>query len=72
MFYLAEAATTATAFDFMDIIMLLFTVLIAIGLVRLIKQPKRNYFGIAFTTLALAVFLFANVIMVFKSWLGLF
>ena len=71
MFLAEAAAATATIskFDPFDIVMLLFTILIFIGWVRLLMaRPKKNVFAIGFTTVALAVFLFANYVMVFKVW----
>jgi hypothetical protein len=70
--YLAEAATSTLAkFDPMDIMMLLFTVVIFIGWVRLLTaRPKKNVFAIGFATVSLAVFLFANYVMIFKVWLA--
>ncbi len=70
--YLAEAATSTLAkFDPMDILMLLFTVVIFIGWVRLLMaRPKKNVFAIGFATVSLAVFLFANYVMIFKVWLA--
>ncbi|MFC5650494.1 hypothetical protein ACFPYJ_15465 [Paenibacillus solisilvae] len=70
--YLAEAAAaTLTKFDPMDILMLLFTVVIFIGWVRLLMaRPKKNVFAIGFATVSLAVFLFANYVMIFKVWLA--
>jgi hypothetical protein len=70
--FLAENASTAISkFDPMDIMMLLFTVVIFIGWIRLIMaRPKRSTFAIGFTTVALLVFLFANYVMIFKVWLA--
>ncbi|AZN38470.1 hypothetical protein [Paenibacillus albus] len=70
MFLAEQAANTLTKFDPMDIMMLLFTIVIFIGLVRLIMaRPKKNVFAIGFTAVSLAVFLFANYVMIFKVWL---
>jgi hypothetical protein len=72
--FLAEAAAAASGvkkFDPFDIVMLLFTILIFIGWVRLLMaRPKKNLFAIGFTTVALGVFLFANYVMIFEIWLG--
>ncbi|REE84536.1 hypothetical protein A8990_11471 [Paenibacillus taihuensis] len=66
-----QAANTLSKFDPMDIMMLLFTIVIFIGWVRLIMaRPKKNVFAIGFTTVALAVFLFANYVMIFKVWIS--
>ncbi|WP_274654123.1 hypothetical protein [Paenibacillus humicola] len=67
----APAAAPISKFDPFDIVMLLFTILIFIGWVRLLMaRPKKNKFAIGFATLALAVFLFANYVMIFKVWLS--
>ncbi|WP_219834368.1 hypothetical protein [Paenibacillus sp. R14(2021)] len=70
--FLAENASTALAkFDPMDIMMLLFTIVIFIGWIRLIMaRPKKSPFAIGFTTVALLVFAFANYVMIFKVWLA--
>jgi len=67
--YLAEQVTENTStFQGFDIFMLLFTILIAIGLVRLLLQrPRKNYFAIGFTTIALLIFLVADVKMI-SGW----
>ena len=65
-----EAATGETSFFAFDIIMILFTIVIAIGLIRLLKAPKRNLFAIGFTGFCLAVFLVADLLMVL-NWLGI-
>jgi len=70
MFLAAEEAAKS-AFEPFDIMMLLFTIVIFIGWVRLLMaRPKKNIFAIGFTTVSLGVFLFANYIMIFKVWLG--
>ncbi|SFT25772.1 hypothetical protein [Paenibacillus sp. BC26] len=68
--FLAEKVATIAKFDPMDIMMLLFTIVIFIGWVRLLMaRPKKNVFAIGFTTVSLLVFLFANYVMIFKVWL---
>ncbi|TYP75769.1 DUF2759 family protein [Paenibacillus methanolicus] len=72
MFYLAEeaaaeAATSTSLFDPYDIVMILFTIVILIGLFRLVKQRNKNYFAIGFTLVAAAVFLFSDFVM-FQGW----
>lgn len=64
--FLSEATTNFTGFD---IFMIVFTVLIAIGLVRLLKFKPLNKFAIGFTAIALAVFLYSDYLMVL-NWLG--
>lgn len=67
--YLSEQAEAATStFQGFDIFMLLFTILIAIGLVRLLLQrPRKNLFAIGFTVVALIIFLVADVKMI-SGW----
>ncbi|QHW32633.1 hypothetical protein GZH47_18630 [Paenibacillus rhizovicinus] len=70
--FLAETASTGLAkFDPMDIMMLLFTIVIFIGWIRLLTaKPKKDLFAIGFTTVSLLVFLFANYVMIFKVWIS--
>jgi hypothetical protein len=70
--YLAAAAATATTSNFntFDIFMLLFTIVIAIGLVRLVGQHKKNIFAIGWSAVCLLVFLVIDYIMIFKVWMG--
>jgi len=75
MFFLAaDAAATTSAikkFDPFDIMMLVFTIVLLIGLVRLWKaRSKKNLFAIAFTAVSTLVFLFADYVMIFKVWLA--
>ena len=67
MFLAEQAGEAASKFHPFDIFMLVFTILIAIGLVRLLMQkPRKNYFAIGFTIIALGVFLFADYLIVNK------
>lgn len=66
---LAEAAGEATKFNGFDIFVILFTIVILIGLVRLIKAPKKNLFAIGFTIVSLLVFLLTDYAMI-KNWLS--
>ncbi|MBB3114218.1 hypothetical protein FHS18_006337 [Paenibacillus phyllosphaerae] len=74
MFFLAEEAAQAAAststFDPFDIVMVLFTIIVLIGLVRVLKARNKNYFAIGFALVAAAVFLFSDYVMVFEGWLG--
>jgi hypothetical protein len=69
LMFLAEKTTeAASAFEIFDIFMVIFTILIAAGLVRLLLQrPRKNVFAIGFGTVALLVFLIADVKMV-SGW----
>ncbi|MCM3701124.1 DUF2759 family protein [Paenibacillus macerans] len=67
---LAAAGETTTTFNGFDIFMILFTVIILIGVVRLFKErPKKNLFAIGFGIISLLVFLVSDAIMI-KSWFG--
>ncbi|GIP42118.1 hypothetical protein J45TS6_05770 [Paenibacillus sp. J45TS6] len=66
---LAEAASATTKFNGFDIFVILFTIIIFIGLVRLVKAPKKNLFAIGFTIVSLLVFLITDYAMI-KNWLS--
>jgi hypothetical protein len=71
MLFLAEEAAKTSTIDPFDWFMLAFTVIIAIGFVRLIMaRPRKNLFAIGFTTVALILFLFIDYVMIFKVWLA--
>jgi len=62
----AEAASGST-FTYFDIFMLAITLVILIGLVRLVINPRKNYFAIGFAFVSFAVFVFMDVVMI-KGW----
>lgn len=64
--FLSEATTSN--FSGFDIFMIVLTVLIAIGFVRLLRAKPQNKFAIGFAGIALAVFLFSDYLMVL-NWL---
>lgn len=68
MFLAEEAAQTASRFNTFDIFNILFTIIIAIGLLRLLAAPKKNKFAIAFAAVSLLVFAIVDVIMI-KFWI---
>ncbi|GKU76769.1 hypothetical protein [Paenibacillus sp. L3-i20] len=71
MFLAEEAAKAASVIDPFDWFMLAFTVIIAIGFVRLITaRPRKNVFAIGFTAVSLGLFLFIDYVMIFKVWLA--
>lgn len=71
MFLAEEAAKEASKIATFDWFMLAFTVLIAIGLVRLLSaRPKKNIFAIGFTAVSLGLFLLIDFIMITKVWLA--
>lgn len=71
MFWAAEAAEeTTSVFTGFDVFVILFTIVIFIGIVRLVKAPKKNLFAIGFSTVALLVFLVMDVVMVL-NWMGM-
>lgn len=70
MFLAEEAAAQAAGnFSFFDLFMIGFTILIAIGVVRLAKEEKKNKFALGFATLCLLAFLGIDFLMVL-SWMG--
>lgn len=67
---LSEAATASTSnFNAFDIFVLLFTVIILIGLIRLLRAPKKNVFAIGFAVVSLLVFLMTDYAMI-TGWFG--
>ncbi|WP_248929470.1 hypothetical protein [Paenibacillus hamazuiensis] len=64
MFLAAEAAATASNFNGFDVFVILFTIVIAIGVIRLLAASKKNPFAIGFGLVSLATFLFMDVVMV--------
>ncbi|RXZ79138.1 hypothetical protein EBB07_23960 [Paenibacillaceae bacterium] len=67
--FLAEEAAAIGTFNGFDIFMLVFTVLIFIGLVRLLMvRPRKNYFAIGFAGVSLVLFLAIDYIMIVKIW----
>ncbi|WP_217597089.1 hypothetical protein [Cohnella sp. GbtcB17] len=68
MFLAENAAESASTFAVFDIFMVVITVLIVAGLVRLLRQRQnKNIFAIGFTVVSLIVFLIADVKMV-SGW----
>lgn len=69
MFLAQAAAEPSTTFTTFDIFMVLFTILIAAGLIRLLMhRPRKNIFAIGFATVALLVFLAADFKMISGWW----
>lgn len=64
-----EVAEEAPRFFGFDVFMILFTIVIAIGLFRLVRARKKNLFAIGFTTICLLIFLATDALMV-MNWLG--
>jgi len=63
---LAEAA--ASNFQPFDVFMIIFTLLIAAGLIRLLmERPRKNRFAIGFAAVALLVFLYTDYVMI-SGW----
>lgn len=65
----AEATQKVSHFKAWDVFMILFTIVIAIGLFRLLKERPMNKFAIGFTVVSLGTFLFLDALMV-VNWLG--
>jgi hypothetical protein len=67
LMFLAESADASTYTPF-DIFMVVFTVLIAVGLIRLLlHRPRKNLFAIGFAAVCLIVFLIADAKMI-SGW----
>lgn len=66
--FLAEEAVEATkGYEPFDYFMLVLTVIIAIGFVRLLMaRPRKNVFAIGFTAVTLGLFLFIDYLMLFE------
>lgn len=71
MFFAASNGEEAVkqAFQYWDLFMFAFTILIAWGLYRLLKYDRDNKVGIGFSAVALLLFLFLDV-MVVANWMG--
>ncbi|TBL73043.1 hypothetical protein [Paenibacillus thalictri] len=65
--FLAEGAAAASNFNGFDVFVILFTIIIAIGVIRLFAAKKRNPFAIGFGLVSLVVFLVMDVVM-FMHW----
>jgi hypothetical protein len=65
--FLAEAAVSK--FAGFDVFMIVFTVLILIGLIRLLRVKPLNKFAVGFAGVSLLVFVTADILMV-QHWLG--
>jgi len=68
MFLAEEAAQAASKFTGFDPFVILFTIIIAIGVVRLLTAPKKNLFAIGFGSVSLIVFLIMDAVMVL-NWM---
>lgn len=68
MLFLATEETVR--FFMFDIFMVLFTILIALGVYRLMKEPKKNKFALGFAGTSLIIFLIADLLMVL-NWMGM-
>ncbi|MFE5324079.1 hypothetical protein ACFQ88_35915 [Paenibacillus sp. NPDC056579] len=66
--FLAEGAAQASKFTGFDPFVILFTIIILIGIVRLLGAPKKNVFAIGFSTVALIIFLVLDAVMVL-NWM---
>jgi len=69
MFLAEEAAQTAGKFSGFDPFVVLFTIVILVAIVRLIRAPKKNVFAILFSLAGLGVFLIMDAVMVL-GWMG--
>lgn len=69
MFLAEQAASSTSNFQFFDLFLIAFTVLIFWGVIRLAKEEKRSKFALGFATLSLLVFLVLDLLVVL-NWLG--
>lgn len=67
MLLASAGGTTTSTINGFDYFMILFTIVIFIGVYRLVKQREKNLFAIGFGILSLLVFLASDAIMI-KSW----
>ncbi|OCT13187.1 hypothetical protein A8709_20810 [Paenibacillus pectinilyticus] len=69
MLFAEAAATTASTSTYtsFDIYVLIFTLVIAIAVIRQVISPKRNLFALGFASVALIVFILMDVVMI-KGW----
>ncbi|WP_410512550.1 hypothetical protein PaeBR_21710 [Paenibacillus sp. BR2-3] len=65
----AVAQEAPKLFHTFDVFMILFTILIFIGVIRLLKAPQKNKFAIGFGVVSLLVFLISDYAMV-MNWLS--
>ena len=65
--FLAAAAEAGSNFKTFDIFMILFTILIFIGVVRLATARQKNKFALAFGVVSLLVFLYSDYAMI-TNW----
>ncbi|MDF2961686.1 MAG: hypothetical protein K0S39_3421 [Paenibacillus sp.] len=70
MFIAAEAAQEASKFTGFDPFVILFTIIIAVGCIRLLAAPKKNLFAIGFSGVSLLVFLVMDAVMVL-NWMDM-
>ncbi|WP_340026078.1 hypothetical protein MHI24_13420 [Paenibacillus sp. FSL K6-1096] len=65
---LAEAAASEPSkFHTFDVFMILFTILILVGVVRLLRAPQKNKFAIGFGVVSLLVFVVSDYAMI-MNW----
>jgi hypothetical protein len=67
MLFAAEQAAAPSTYTSFDLYVLVFTVVIVIGFIRLLMAKKKNPFAIGFTLVALATFGIMDVVMI-SGW----
>ncbi|MFD2671931.1 DUF2759 family protein [Marinicrinis sediminis] len=65
----AEKAETVSKFQYWDLFMIAFTIVIAWALVRTLTAREKNVFAIGFSLVSLLVFLYADYLMVL-NWMN--
>ncbi|MCY9660546.1 DUF2759 family protein [Paenibacillus chondroitinus] len=64
MLFAEEAAATTSTYTSFDIYVLIFTVIIAIAVIRQLMSPKKNYFALGFAVISLLVFGLMDYVMI--------
>lgn len=66
---LAEETAAASNFHTFDLFIILFTIIIAVAVLRQLAAPVKNKFALGFASVSLLVFLVVDVMMV-KGWMS--
>ncbi|MZQ85737.1 DUF2759 family protein [Paenibacillus sp. 5J-6] len=67
MLFAEEAAATTSTYTSFDIYVLIFTVIIAIAVIRQLMSPKKNLFALGFAVVSLLVFGLMDYVMI-SGW----
>lgn len=64
MLFAEEAAATTSTYTSFDIYVLIFTVILAIAVIRQLISPKKNLFALGFAVVSLLVFGLMDYVMI--------